>query len=635
MNEITVKRFDPKSNRFFIISRDDEGVEKRRVFFTLESFVEALGNNIEGADLSEYPSNSPMLVDLEKKGAIIPRHDSLSCINSVVKSHLLRNISLDCMIYYITDIHLDEKIMCNVRPRTDENVERYVESTVREMCKDQGLFLASNIMRTVILVGGDVSHDSRTVEIFYKNLRKNAPYTPIIAVLGNHEVWDQKTFGPGPSNIEASIDYYRNMLRYHGVCTLERSLVSFKYGQQFRLMDEHELISASIEDIRKFTAGSLITIFGGMGFAALDPMFKADYGIYKNALISVEYERELSEKTSKLYSKLREAIPDEKVVVLTHMPLENWTGDGHQAGWIYISGHNHSNTLDTNRGYQALLDGQIGYAGKPAFKSFFLEWENEDIFIDRPDGEYRIPANEYRRFYFRKGIYMQSKMTTDVIMIKRKGLYCFFVESDKGRLYMLDGGAKKKTNHDLSYYCNNLVRFSEVVHQFFEQYYEALKAISSDVKAIGGTGRIHGCIVDIDFFDHIYLNPIDGKVTPYYALNIVDKTVYASVEDLLKDRNPSMYQSYELKIGQGDITALAKPDKSDHKPAIKYYGTDIYRISKLIYKFQRMEEYLIVRTWNDAVLELPEFDSIRNFARCLIDPEFKSLPDDHPVRKSR
>ena len=58
--------------------------------------------------------------------------------------------------------------------------------------------------------------------------------------------------------------------------------------------------------------------------------------------------------------------------------------------------------------------------------------------------------------------------------------------------------------------------------------------ISDEVSAIGGTGAVHGCIVDIDWFNHVYLNPFDGKVTPYFAMDMTGKLVFNNMESLLE-----------------------------------------------------------------------------------------------------
>lgn len=41
--------------------------------------------------------------------------------------------------------------------------------------------------------------------------------------------------------------------------------------------------------------------------------------------------------------------------------------------------------------------------------------------------------------------------------------------------------------------------------------------ISKELQDLGFSGLIHGCIIDIDYYHHIILNPMDGTMTYYYS----------------------------------------------------------------------------------------------------------------------
>ena len=62
------------------------------------------------------------------------------------------------------------------------------------------------------------------------------------------------------------------------------------------------------------------------------------------------------------------------------------------------------------------------------------------------------------------------------------------------------------------------------------------------------SGRVHGCIVDLDFNNHLFLNPFDGTITPYYALSTEDKIIYKSVERLIANKRPEMLEEYRKKL---------------------------------------------------------------------------------------
>ena len=54
-------------------------------------------------------------------------------------------------------------------------------------------------------------------------------------------------------------------------------------------------------------------------------------------------------------------------------------------------------------------------------------------------------------------------------------------------------------------------------------YLEIQKGIAERIAMIGGRGKIHGCIIDIDWFNHIFVNPCDLKITPYWASDMIYK----------------------------------------------------------------------------------------------------------------
>ena len=609
---VVTKRYDPKIDRFVIETKDDMGGRNRRVFLTLKSFLEALGADINGADLTQYPYQDEFLQSLSKRGALIGRTDIVRTL-SVPECKISDPL---CLVYYITDVHLDEKIDRMLSEDPNCTLETCIHNIVCDVCESTLAFLC-DVRRPVILIGGDVSHDAHVVEMFYKELKDRRLHVPVIGILGNHELWDKNTWISGKTRVSSATEYYSSRMREHGAFLLERSLIVYHQAKEFRIMDEKRILEATAEEISAFTLDSMITIFGGLGYSALNPKYNATSGMYKGA-VDPDEEKNLSERMARLYHKIREAIPDRTVVVFTHTPLHDWTDEDYQPGWIYVHGHDHHNRRNMDDGYREYADGQVGYEGTPQFKIFDLEWMR-DIFIDLPDGIHTITADEYRAFYFLKGMKMQSKMTDDVIMLKRGGFYCFLVDDIRHGLRFLDGGMKRKANHDVHYYYDNMTRYAELACRVLSEYNERLETIASEVKAFGGRGRIHGCIVDIDFFNHLYVNPLDGQVTPYFARDIIDKTVYPSVTGLLQERCPGMYPRYLSLTDGGNCSQLMKTGSGDGP--IKYYGTEIYRVSKKIYKFQRMEEYMVIRVWDDSILDFSDSDEIyQNIMSMLIGP---------------
>ena len=78
-----------------------------------------------------------------------------------------------------------------------------------------------------------------------------------------------------------------------------------------------------------------------------------------------------------------------------------------------------------------------------------------------------------------------------------------------------------------------MVDYARVVRDAFTSYMNALQTISCEVRSIGGYGTVHGCIVDIDLFAHIYLDPLTGDLRYYYAEDVSSRHEYARLESLL------------------------------------------------------------------------------------------------------
>ena len=51
-----------------------------------------------------------------------------------------------------------------------------------------------------------------------------------------------------------------------------------------------------------------------------------------------------TQKFEEIYLKLKQAIPQHKLIVMTHTPKENWSTDSYCKHWIYVNGHTHQNT---------------------------------------------------------------------------------------------------------------------------------------------------------------------------------------------------------------------------------------------------------------------------------------------------
>jgi len=300
------------------------------------------------------------------------------------------------------------------------------------------------------------------------------------------------------------------------------------------------------------------------------------------------------ERFSILYEKVCKALYDKNVVILTHMPVEDWNGSNELIdGFVYVNGHNHRNYFSDNGTNRIYADNQVGYRQTLPVPKYFLINGTYDWFSDLPDGIHDISRYEYLEFL--RGMDVGGTFNRDgsITMLKKDGYYCFIYHGKKNSI-MNGGQLKTLPSTDIQYYYDNMDRAISLINDDFGRFRNILTDVSKAVKALGGDGRIHGAIVDIDFYNHIYVNPLDGTVTGYNALSIVDKYVYPSVPALLKAQRPDMYSRYLLQNGNqcdGGF-ALIRSDMLDGKP--EYYPeTDIYKSSRQILKMQKLERRIL------------------------------------------
>ena len=138
-----------------------------------------------------------------------------------------------------------------------------------------------------------------------------------------------------------------------------------------------------------------------------------------------------------------------------------------------------------------------------------------------------------------------------------------------------------------------------------KNYNDTLKEISNSIKSIGGDGRIHGCIVDIDFFNHIYLNPYDGKISYYYATSIIDKHIYNSLKSLLSHHNEKLLENYENKKDSDSSMSLVLKSNQIQNVSITEFVPDtfMYSPSRQMLTIQYLTELNVIRFWNDEIIE--------------------------------
>ena len=210
-----------------------------------------------------------------------------------------------------------------------------------------------------------------------------------------------------------------------------------------------------------------------------------------------------------------------------------------------------------------------------------------------------------------------------VKLIKNNGYYMFVSVSSQGKYSLLHGGRRHSLKRPLEYYYNNIEKYSVAVISCFREYWDALRIISEQLKSINPSGllsgNIHGCIVDIDWFNHIYINPYDGTVTPYHATSMFDKDVYINVKSLLSTNRPDLLSSFNqlIEANNTDKTIsllnqkdnlcannwLSKQDDTISESFAKVYEYDMYAISNWLKPLQCIYDNNLVKIWYENFLD--------------------------------
>lgn len=516
-------------------------------------------------------------------------------------------------ISYMSDIHLCHKFDL-FKCRTVEDIDCVIKTMAKTIGEQSSI---------INLIGGDTAGDFETFKCLVNYLNTYSKGGYFFFVLGNHELW-----GLSGDNYETIVTKYRQVLEENGsgrMRLVQNNL--FYLDDDWKEISEKELITISPNELRERVRGANVIVFGGVGFAGMSEELNANNGIYMD-VINREEEKANSTRFVRLYTKVTDALKDKNLIVLTHMPMKDWGGEDIHAkeGVVYVNGHTHFNYFYDDGKKRIYADNQIGYKGKKISLKYFTMSLTYDWFADYKDGIYKITKKDYLKFYHGVGeTFSFNRQYEKLFMIKRDATYMFLMQSSKGSLLILNGGSIRKTEHSLEYFYENLVQYSKSVRMFLSKYDAFQKQVSSDIKKIGGNGRMHGSIVDIDYFHHLYLNPLDGSVTPYFASSIVDKYVYANIPSLLKYGCPNLYVNYEKLITQqqhnGTSLVIFSNNFALSKDRIYVGDTEMYRISRILKGLQFTTRYNIVRLWNDAIATNASEENGRLIVSSLINPD--------------
>lgn len=492
-------------------------------------------------------------------------------------------------ISYISDIHLSHQIV-HSNPKSATDIE-YVIRTIAERINEE--------CAKIVLIGGDVSSKFCEFKMFVQELRRCVPYNKtMIFVLGNHELWD---FPNMPmSEITAT---YEKLLSENGMYLLHNNALLIDCDSVSKITTD-ELIALDKAALQKAARTARIVVFGGLGFSGYNEEFNANNGIYRQT-ISRNIEIEETKKFEKLYEKARYTFSDKGMIVLTHMPMQCWARkEEYQKGFVYVSGHTHKNAYYDDGRTRIYADNQIGYKSRAVHMKWFDVNAEYDYFSAYQDGIYVISADEYKAFYRGMSISMTfTRKIHKLYMLKKDGYYCFIHESENGLLTIMNGGLMTSlASNDINYYYDNMDFAISQIQTPMSAYTTCQKKVAAEIQAFGGSGRIHGCIIDIDFCNHVFVNPEDGKLSGYWADDMIHKLVYPTIPALLEAQCPTLYANYrKLLNGSPEKVQMLTAQSNSYMDSPEYYpDTIMYRISKTVMKMQRLESRILTLWYEQA-----------------------------------
>lgn len=513
-------------------------------------------------------------------------------------------------IYYISDLHVEFKDKKGFKNLT---YAKYIEHVISGM---NGGDLFGD---APLLIAGDISCYLSQVDYFFSQLRMRREGR-IIFVLGNHEIWSYDE--ESNRNLSHIIEEYRKICAKYDVILLQNELAFFydertgngellPYSKKI-IISAHELVSIEPDKLKEYSRQAKLTVFGGIGFTGVcktinknGHLYNAEMGLYRDIIPTLEEDIKESQKCEIAYKKVFDTLKDMQVIILTHSPFNNWTNLEYNPNFIYINGHTHHQYFEMTKERTIYADNQVGYSSDSYDLKYFYVDGTYDAFRYYKDGIYEITYDQYLDFNIGKNIRIKKKKDEkQIYMLKRTGFYMFVYYNSSHKLVLLNGGSTKRLVHDMDYYYENLARYGLQLNAIMEQYTFALYTVSCNIKKIGGSGTIHGCIVDIDYYNHIYINPFDGRVVPYYAIDMEKKYVYKDLETLLEDKCPSLLTNFKKWENEEQDSFMLVPSSFElTNGAILVTDKNMYKASRVIKTIQYLLFQNVIRDWNDKILK--------------------------------
>lgn len=543
----------------------------------------------------------------------------------------------------------------------------------------------------VVLFCGDISSSTIITEFFYREFITRWNYTL-------YQDWKERNFSEHyqpnlPENYKKSIIQCEKDTKKK-VISIKRYAPNYQAAERypiFTVLGNHELIDfptvqKAIRHYKKFFQsckihflhnesyiGYRFNIVGGIGFAKYNQTYNAL--TLQTTTPPMTRENEICE-TDKFLEAYQNAILESNsnyrpLIVLSHYPINDWLPNSiTNSICFYFNGHNHTNKSPAENIY---ADNQIGYKQeKIAFKSCSLG-TIYNPFYDYTDGYHEITPMQYSAFLRYKGNPISrtslidkqlSQKGTRFYMIKETGFYGFFIINPSSGTKICNGGAIKTISYkiNIDYFYNWFIEIVKIYAKTMAPYRIVQEQIAEELKKFGLRGNIHGCIIDLDFYHHISIDPISGELTFYYSPRMGIMQKYPTLQALLSsmiqklDHDILHYVNGETTLKtqllsqketlnnacrelvnnnswltQDNLTTVGFREYDDNSIEKVDIKRSIYSLSRHVSQLQQIFTTNILRVWDDALIK--KITEMKNTQGQVKPKEIQSLCE-NPVIKS-
>ena len=117
---------------------------------------------------------------------------------------------------------------------------------------------------------------------------------------------------------------------------------------------------------------------------------------------------------------------------------------------------------------------------------------------------------------------------------------------------------------------------------------------------------------------HLFVNPTDGKVTPYFAYDVRSRIVYKDFKAMLEAQETCrlLKDNYlrlekEEKYNLPDVQYSGQLEEWGDEISLYDEGSYLYKVSRIIKSLQYVTEKNVIRIWNVELLNYDFISRIR------------------------